>query len=70
MVCVCVCVCNWIIDDESLLPHEYNFGFWATFFVGPLLFLPALLHAGGSGDASTMTGVFQHVLCLEYGLYS
>ena len=37
---------------------EYNFGTWATFFVTPLLYFAALFHAGCSGGASTMSGVF------------
>ena len=31
---------------------------WATFFVIPVLYMAALLHAGFSGDASIMSGVF------------
>ena len=37
---------------------EYNFGTWATFFITPLLYFAALFHAGCSGGASTMSGVF------------
>ena len=43
-------------------PHQYDFGTWATFFITPLLFLAALLYAGCSGGASTMSGVFAAIL--------
>jgi hypothetical protein len=38
--------------------HQYDFGTWATFFVTPILYFAAVFHAGCSGGASTMSGVF------------
>ena len=45
-------------DSLSMSTHRYDFGTWATFFVTPLLYFAALFHAGCSGGASTMSGVF------------
>ena len=37
---------------------RYDFGTWTTFFVTPFLYFAVLFHAGCSGGASTMSGVF------------
>ena len=45
-------------NRSSIIIQQYDFATWATFFVTPLLYFAALFHAGCSGDASTMSGVF------------
>ena len=68
--CVCVAGLYKLSDAAATYLHtitnysryNYDFGTWATFFVTPLLFLAALLHAGCSGGASTMSGVFAAIL--------
>ena len=68
--CVCIAGLHKILEDRSntgtsyytAFPQQYDFGIWAIFFVVPLLYLAALLHAGCSGDASTMSGIFAAIL--------
>ena len=48
--------------------HYYDFGTWAAFFITPLLYLVSLLHAGLSGDASIMSGVFAAILNIFFVL--
>ena len=65
----CVCIAGLqkfldIVDNDSSSRyiftslHQYSFGIWANFFIAPLLYLAALLYAGCSSDASTVSGVF------------
>ena len=73
----CVCVAglykssgsdNGIVAVYSLFATRtsfnvpYEFGTWATFFIAPILYLAALLHAGCSGGASTMSGIFAAIM--------
>ena len=66
----CVCVAGlYKLSDAAATSvytttnsHQYDFGTWAVFFATPLLFLAALLHAGCSGGASIMSGVFAAIL--------
>ena len=55
---VCTAGLYRLYDSSSITTHRYDFGTWATFFVTPLLYFAALFHAGCSGGASTMSGVF------------
>lgn len=41
---------------------QYDFATCVIFFVAPLLYLTSFLHAGCSGGASTMSGVFSSIL--------
>lgn len=55
---VCTAGLYKLFDNSEIIYHQYDFGTWATFFVTPLLYFAALFHAGCSGGASTMSGVF------------
>jgi hypothetical protein len=44
--------------SSAIVTHQYDFGTWAIFFVTPILYFGAVFHAGCSGGASTMSGVF------------
>ena len=55
---VCTAGLYRLYDSLLTSTHQYDFGTWATFFVTPLLYFAALFHAGCSGGASTMSGVF------------
>ena len=60
--CVCVAGFHKTFESNNTTSQNYPFGIWATFFIAPLLYLTALLHAGCSGDASTMSGIFAAIL--------
>ena len=68
----CVCAAGFQNPSNPTKLPFWNLG---HFFIAPLLYLAVLLHAGCSGDASTMSGIFwlpfsQHFLRLEYaGFY-
>ena len=64
----CVCAAGlYKLNEDTTTPcyqysstfsYRYDFGTWATYFIAPILYLAALLHAWCSNDASTMSGVF------------
>ena len=54
---------------DFLGSFEPSFGMYGAIVVGPLLFLAALLHAGCSGGASTVMGVFSSVLSTLYAVF-
>lgn len=59
-------------DDERLLNELFTDSPLATYgaiTVGPLLYLAALLHAGCSGGASTVMGVFSSILSTVYTVF-
>ena len=51
---------------EDLDPPLLRLSMYGTMVVGPLLLLAALLHAGCSGGASTVMGVFTSILSTVY----
>ena len=68
--CICVAGLYKLNEDttspcyqySSTFSYRYDFGTWATFFIAPVLYLAALLHAWCSNDASTISGVFAAIL--------
>ena len=58
----CVCVTGLHMFNKNSRCTPYVYGDWATISIPPLLYLAALLHAGCSGDASIMSGVFAAIL--------
>ena len=67
--CVCVVGLHKLLENRvthyysiATFSQQYEFGIWANFFIAPLLYLAALLYAGCSGDASTMSGIFAAIL--------
>ena len=61
--CVCITGLYKLNDNTAtIISYRYSFGTWATYFIPPFLYMAALLHAGFSGGASTMSGVFAAIL--------
>ena len=67
----CVFVAGIQRTKTSFFPDEqaYQLGNYGAIVVGPLLFLAALLHAGCSGEASTVMGVFASLLSSVYVVF-
>ena len=65
---VCTAGLYKLFDNAETYIYQYDFGTWATFFVTPLLYLAALFHAGCSGGASTMSGVFAAIFNIFFVL--
>ena len=66
-----VCTAGLYKIDESVAASgstasfsllQYDFVTWSIFFITPLLYLATLLHAGCTGGAATMSGVFAAIL--------
>ena len=63
-------VCKYDFDlSSSQSLYGYLFAMYGAIVVGPLLFLAALLHAGCSGGASTVMGVFASILSTVYMVF-
>ena len=70
--CVFVMGVEKLKEDEEILTGYFYKSPLATYgaiTVGPLLYLAALLHAGCSGGASTVMGVFASILSTVYTVF-
>ena len=56
-------------DNERLSLDRSPLATYGTITVGPLLYLAAILHAGCSGGASTVMGVFSSILSTVYTVF-
>ena len=57
-----------VIDTNEALSFS-EFSTYGAIIIGPLLFLAGLLHAGCSGGASTVMGVFSSILSTLYTVF-
>lgn len=65
---------GWCVFTVGVCKHgdlqgPFQFAMYGAIVVGPLLFLSALLHAGCSGGASTVMGVFASILSTVYTVF-